>query len=155
MAFNPEKSQSQEYVRAHVSFNVANPLHKSRTVNLPKGGQADILYFYERVHKRCYHCQRLTHERDVFPLLIRSRQKEALERRKGAPVIKPAKELLLKTDGPLYGVLQESQVRIYPVLGRPKIAPEVLEGNAAVSEAGRGRRKKDQKDRVRKSVKEV
>ncbi|XP_013658430.1 uncharacterized protein LOC106363186 [Brassica napus] len=58
VAFDPEKSQRQEYVRAQVKMNIANPLNKSRIINLPKEcGSVEVLYFYERVQKRCYHCQ--------------------------------------------------------------------------------------------------
>lgn len=54
MAFDPEKAQNEDYVRAQLRFKVANPLRKSKIINLPNGGgSVEIFYFYERVHKRC------------------------------------------------------------------------------------------------------
>ena len=91
VAFDPEKSQRQDYVRAQIRFNVANPLKKSKIINLPNGGgSAEILYFYERVQKQCYHCQRMTHEKSSCPLLVREGKHEALKRRHGMGPSKPA-----------------------------------------------------------------
>lgn len=35
---------------------------------------------------------------------------------------------LINRDDPLFGVLEESQIGLNPLTGRPKIAKEVLEG---------------------------
>lgn len=52
VAFDLEKSQRQDYVRAQIRFNVAHPLRKTRVINLPNGGgSAEVSYFYERVQK--------------------------------------------------------------------------------------------------------
>lgn len=83
---------------------------------------------YERVQKRCYECQRLTHERDVCPVLIKARQDAALARRSGKPVERPKKPPVLKESDPLFGVLREDQVGIDKLTGRPRIAADVLEG---------------------------
>ena len=60
VAFDPDKPQRQDYVRVKIRFDVSKPLKKSKILNLPGGGQSVIYCYYERVQKRCYHCQRLT-----------------------------------------------------------------------------------------------
>lgn len=60
-AFDPLKSRSKEYVRAMVRFDVSKPLRISKVVNTLWG----------RMKKRCYLCQRLTHEQPFFPLVIK------------------------------------------------------------------------------------
>lgn len=156
VAFDPVKSQRQDYVRALIRFSTASPLKKSRIVNLPNGGgSAEIYYFYERVQKRCYHCQRMTHEKPSCPLLVRERQQEALKRRQGNAPSKLTKELIIKPNDPLFGVLEESQVGLHPVLGRPKIAPEVLEGMRQYLLLSEGEERKIREEKVRKSVLEV
>lgn len=42
VAFDPTKPITQDFIRVHVIFNVAHPLRKTRTINLPKGGSAVI-----------------------------------------------------------------------------------------------------------------
>lgn len=68
MDFDQTKTQNKDYVRVHISFDVSKPLRRSKVVNLPYGESTTILYDYERIQKRCYCCQRLTHERDNCPL---------------------------------------------------------------------------------------
>lgn len=61
------KAQNKDYVRFRISFDVSKPLRRSKVVNLPSGEATTILYDYERIQKRCYFCQRLTHERPNWP----------------------------------------------------------------------------------------
>lgn len=48
-------------------------------VNLPSGGSVTIWYDFERLQKRCYNFQRLTHEKEKCPLLIQARREKAAE----------------------------------------------------------------------------
>ncbi|KAL0812460.1 hypothetical protein Bca101_068903 [Brassica carinata] len=155
VAFDPEKPHTREYVRVQVRFNVANPLRKSRVISLKKGGSFEVFYFYERVQKRCYHCQRMTHEKPMCLLLVRQRQDQTIKKRLGIFDDKPKPNLILSENDPLYGVLEEHQVGIHPVLGRPKIASEVLEGMRQYLMVAEGEERKIREERVRKSVREV
>ncbi|KAG7588745.1 Reverse transcriptase domain [Arabidopsis suecica] len=65
--FDSEKSQAQDYVRVQVLFDVRNPLRNSKDVQLPTGEIVSITFDYERIRKRCFHCQRLTHEKNLCP----------------------------------------------------------------------------------------
>lgn len=73
VAFDPTKVYVQNFVRVKVFFDVSRPLRKQKVVNLPKGGTATILFSYERIQKRCYECQRLNHEREVCPFMLRKK----------------------------------------------------------------------------------
>lgn len=70
MVFTHDKPQIEEFVRVKVIFDVSRPLRRSKVVNLPKGETASVYFEYERVQKRCYDCQRMTHEKDAYPVLI-------------------------------------------------------------------------------------
>lgn len=127
VAFDPDKPQIQDFVRILVRFNVSRPLRKSMVVNLPEGGSTVVTFNYERIQKRCYECQRLNHEKDVCPLLVKKRRDAASERRERIQREKLQDEIFLLPDDPLYGVLSEAQVGICPITKRRKIAPELLE----------------------------
>ncbi|XP_023635785.1 uncharacterized protein LOC111829919 [Capsella rubella] len=128
VVFDPEKPQNKDYVRVKVKFDVSKPLRKSKIVNLPKGLTTSVYYFYEKVQKRCYKCQRLTHVQEECPLVLKVLQDQVIERKMGRKVEKPKPELILKESDPLFGILKEEQVGIHPLLGRPRIAQDVLEG---------------------------
>lgn len=72
--FDQTKAQNKDYVRVCIRFDVSKPLRRSKVVNLPSGEATTILYDYERIQKRCFSCQRLTHERDNCPLFIQKQQ---------------------------------------------------------------------------------
>lgn len=112
VAFDPEKSQTLEYVRVLVRFDVTRPLRKSKVVNLPEGGSTVVYFNYERIHKRCYECQRLNHAKDVCPLLVRKRKEQAQERRQRILMEKTDGKKIITEDDPLFGVLNEEQVGI-------------------------------------------
>ncbi|XP_019098406.1 PREDICTED: uncharacterized protein LOC109131688, partial [Camelina sativa] len=65
--FDSEKSQAQDYVRVRVLLDVRKPLRNSKEVQLPSGELVLISFDYERIRKRCFQCQRLTHEKTVCP----------------------------------------------------------------------------------------
>ncbi|XP_010451660.1 PREDICTED: uncharacterized protein LOC104733809 [Camelina sativa] len=155
VAFDTEKPQVQEFVRAKILFDVSRPLRRSKTVNLPKGGTATVFFEYERVQKRCYECQRMTHDKDVCPLLIKKRQDLADARRAGIVLEKPQKIPVLKESDPLYGVLNEDQVGIDPNTGRPRIAPSVFEGMRQYLRVCNEEEKLLRIDKVKTSVGEV
>lgn len=68
VAFDPQRAQSREYERVRVLLDVSNPVRRSKVVNLPSGEQTIVRYDFERLQKRCYTCQRLTHEQEKCPL---------------------------------------------------------------------------------------
>ncbi|XP_024004102.1 uncharacterized protein LOC112081569 [Eutrema salsugineum] len=156
VAFDPKKSQSRGFVRVLIKFDVSKPLRKSKVFNLPRGaGQATIEYFYEKVQKRCYSCHRLTHEQNVCPILVKMRQDQAINRRLGKAFEKPPQSPVLKKSDPLFGVLEEKQVGLHPILGRPCIHPEVLEGMRQYLLVVDGEERKIREERVKKSVLEA
>ncbi|KAG2314819.1 hypothetical protein Bca4012_065633 [Brassica carinata] len=128
VAFDPSKPRINDYERVLVRFDVSRPLYKSRIVNLPGGEQTTISYEYERIHKRCYHCQRLTHEQMVCPFKLRDLQKSSEQSNILYKGLKTSQDKVLKESDPLFGVLEENQVGINPATGRPRIAKEVLDG---------------------------
>lgn len=128
VAFDPKEPQVQGFVRVKVLFDVSRPLRRSKEINLPNGGKVIVRFQYERVQKRCYECQRLTHENDFCPILIKKREDVAEARRSGKPIPKVVAPPVLKETDPLFGVLEEKQVGVDPNTGRPRIAPIVLEG---------------------------
>ncbi|KAG7581071.1 Reverse transcriptase domain [Arabidopsis suecica] len=156
VAFDPTRAQVEDHVRVHVKFDVSKPLRKSKIISLPKNKSSEIFFFYERVQKRCYNCQRLSHERDVCPILVNAREAAAVDRRLGIKVPRPPqKKLILSEADPLFGVLNEDQVGLHPVSGRPKIAQDVIEGMRQYLLVDNGEDRKVKEDRVRKSVREA
>ncbi|KAG7595232.1 hypothetical protein ISN45_Aa01g039400 [Arabidopsis thaliana x Arabidopsis arenosa] len=155
VAFDTTKSQIEDYVRVKVIFDVSRPLRRSKVVNLPKGGTANVFFEYERVQKRCYECQRMTHEKDFCPVLIKRRQDASDARRAGIAVVKQKKALVLSESDPLFGILHEDQVGMDPVTGRHRIAPEVLEGMRQYMRVSSEDERMLRADRVRSSVRDV
>ena len=128
VAFDPNIPHSNDYERVKIRLDVSKPLSKSKVINLPEGGQATIMYEYERIQKRCFHCQRLTHEQTSCPFKLRTLRNQsnlAVFRKEGSLV---AKEKVLKESDPLFSVLDDNQVGINPATGRQRIAEEVLDG---------------------------
>lgn len=155
VAFDPDKPQRQDYVRVKILLDVSKPLKKSRILNLPGGGQTTILYFYEKVQKRCTHCQRLTHAKDRCPFLAHQQDIP----RNITPNVSSSQQgqahLTLSESDPLYGVLNENQVGINPLTGRPKINPEVLQEMRNYLLASNNEDRLIREQRVISSVKEA
>ncbi|KAJ4880564.1 hypothetical protein Rs2_37619 [Raphanus sativus] len=59
--YDPKVSHTKDYVRALVLFDANNPAKAARKLSV-EGGTVTITYEYEKLHKCCYHCLRLTHE---------------------------------------------------------------------------------------------
>ncbi|XP_018474042.1 uncharacterized protein LOC108845310 [Raphanus sativus] len=155
VAFDPLKPQNREFVRVKVRFDVSKPLKKEKVINLLRGGTTKIFFHYERIQKRCYTCQRLSHDKDHCPIEVMKRQAMSDARRAGNSIPKPRPTRLIKETDPLYGVLEESQVGINPNSGRPKIAAEVLEGMRQYLLAAEGEERRAREERVRRSVGEA
>ena len=51
VAFDPDKPQVRDYIRAQVKCNVAKPLRRAKKVTTPGGEEVNILYDYERLQK--------------------------------------------------------------------------------------------------------
>lgn len=69
-AYDPLRAQNREYVRVRVLLDVSNLVRRYKVVNLPSGEQTTVRYYFKRLQKRCYTCQRLTHEQEQCPLFI-------------------------------------------------------------------------------------
>lgn len=152
VAFDPNKTHTLDYVRVRVFFDVSRPVRKSKVINLPCGGSVELRFDFERLQKRCFHCQRLTHDKDKCPLLIQERKDQAKERKQRILAEKQSREHFLVPDDPLFGVLAESQVGFDPNTGRRKINPEVLQNMREYLLAAEGGERKIREERVRKSV---
>ncbi|XP_018448515.2 uncharacterized protein LOC108820017 [Raphanus sativus] len=152
VAFDPDRPQIQDYVRVKVRFDVSKPLRKTKVINLPEGGSVELRFNYERIQKRCYECQRLNHERDVCPLVVKKRRDAASERRARIIQENRKKELIIGEDDPLFGVLSEDQVGICKTTGREKIATEVLDEMRMYLRMASEEDKAIKIDRVRSSV---
>lgn len=152
VAFDPSKPITQDFIRVLVKFNVANPLKTSRVITL-RDVAATIRFNYEKIQKRCFTCQRLNHEKDYCPLNVRKRQQEAKERREVAVANLEKKKVLISSDDPLFGVLEEEQVGMDPGSGRMKIAEEVLDEMRRYLRADTGESYGVKVDKVQRSVK--
>ncbi|KAG7591372.1 Endonuclease/exonuclease/phosphatase superfamily [Arabidopsis thaliana x Arabidopsis arenosa] len=128
VAFDPLKPQDRDFVRVLVKFDVSKPLRRVKVVNVPNADPVSIRYDFEKIQKRCYTCQRVNHEQEKCPIFLRNQLKEREERKDKGSQKKAMKEPVLKSTDPLFGVLKEDQVGVNPLTGRPRIAPEVLEG---------------------------
>lgn len=64
IAYDPKVSHTKDYIRALITFNTDNPAKAARRLNLPNDGGSVLIEFeYEKIHKRCFHCLKLTHEK--------------------------------------------------------------------------------------------
>ncbi|KAG7565144.1 Reverse transcriptase domain [Arabidopsis suecica] len=153
--FDPDKPQILPFVRVQVLFDVSRPLRRAKVVILPHGGTTSVHFEYERIQKRCYECQRLTHERDACPLFLKKKETQAEAKGKGSSRVVVAKVPFLKESDLLFGILEEHQVGINPQTGRQRIAPEVLEGMRQYVNVSNADERLVRIERIKKSVKEV
>ncbi|KAG2322831.1 hypothetical protein Bca52824_016044 [Brassica carinata] len=154
VVFDPTKPITQDFIRVLVKFNVAHPLRVSRTIAL-KGVPAVVRFNYEKVHKRCFTCQRLNHEKDYCPLNVKKRQEEARLRREVVSKELEKQRRVLQEDDALYGILTEEKVGIDPATGRSKIAKEVLEEMMRYMLTETGDCRELKVDKIKRSVKVV
>lgn len=69
IAYDPKVSHTKEYIRAQISFDTEKPAKAARKLTVSKTETVTIEFEYERIHKRCFHCLRFTHEKVRCPLL--------------------------------------------------------------------------------------
>ena len=70
VAYDPKVSHTKEYIRALILFDTNNPAKAARKLTV-KGGTIIIEFEYEKIHKRCFNCLRLTHEKVKCPFIKR------------------------------------------------------------------------------------
>lgn len=143
VAFDPLKPQSRGFVRVRVLFDVNK---------LATGEVVSIGIEYERIRKRCYQCQRLTHDKVSCPFNPLNRQNIATGGIKVAGTVPNRLIPKISKDDPLFGVLTNDDVGINPITGRPTIAKEVLDEMRQYLSVVDPQEKKIRIARVRKSV---
>ncbi|KAL0796302.1 hypothetical protein Bca101_067679 [Brassica carinata] len=74
IAYDPKVSHKTEYVREKITFNTESPALDAKNLILPSDETVMIQFEYEKVHKKCFHCFRLTHEKAVCPYIRRRNQ---------------------------------------------------------------------------------
>lgn len=52
IAYDLKVSQTKDYIRALITFNVDKPAKATRKLNVPSGGALTIEFEYEKIHKR-------------------------------------------------------------------------------------------------------
>ncbi|CAL9214624.1 unnamed protein product [Arabidopsis halleri] len=67
--FDEEEAQSNDYVRVRVLLDLSKGLRNSKDLELPNGLIVKIGVDYERLRKRCFQCQRLTHDKSKCPFI--------------------------------------------------------------------------------------
>lgn len=127
VAFDPLKPQSRGFVRVRVLFDVNRPLKNTKVLQTPTGEVVDIGIEYERIRKRCYQSQRLTHDKERCPFNPSNRQVIATGGINSAALIPRRLIPKISKDNPLFGVLTDDDVGIDTITGRPKIAKDVLD----------------------------
>ncbi|XP_013639610.1 PREDICTED: uncharacterized protein LOC106344858 [Brassica oleracea var. oleracea] len=73
--FYPEKPLLNDYVRVQVIIDLNQPIRDKKSLTLPGDRVEFIDVEYERIRKKCFHCLRLSHEKQRCPLLQRSKNK--------------------------------------------------------------------------------
>ncbi|XP_056847378.1 uncharacterized protein LOC108838773 [Raphanus sativus] len=84
--WDPEKPLLQNYVRVQIIMDLSLPVREKKSLTLPKGGgTAMIDVEYERIRKKCFHCFRLSHEKQACPFLkgTRSVKGKDIEKQQG------------------------------------------------------------------------
>lgn len=157
VAYDPLKPQINDFVRVKVKFDVSRPLRRYKVVNF-KSGTAKILFDFERIQKRCFTCQRLTHEQGKCPIKLKADQDlKAAKSQKGKGVMKNPErvipDLVLKESDILFGVVKENQVGFDPVTGRQRMAKEVIEDMRNYLRGVEGPEKCAREERIKESLK--
>ena len=118
--YDPKISQTKEYIRVMITFDVANPVKATRKLNVPSGRTVTIEFEYEKIHRRCFHCLRLTHEKIRCPLLRRGHGNDRRVIHDRVP--EHSLERNRTTSMPLKGVCLEGPPG-FPILF-PELSPE-------------------------------
>ncbi|XP_010501650.1 PREDICTED: uncharacterized protein At4g02000-like [Camelina sativa] len=70
--FDVEEAQSKDYVRVRVLLDVSRRLRNSKGLQLPNGSVVSVGIDYERIRKRCFQCQRMTHDKTCCPFTTKN-----------------------------------------------------------------------------------
>lgn len=127
MPYDPEKAQTKDYVRILVKFDVSKPLRKVKKITIPGGEEVIIRYDYEQLQKRCYTCQRMSHEQSMCPI---ERARKLKVDGKAPEVNQSVKAQVIPTmevDDPLFRLIPTKFMGKDPLTGKAKIAEKVLE----------------------------
>ncbi|ESQ33354.1 hypothetical protein EUTSA_v10009818mg, partial [Eutrema salsugineum] len=135
IAYDPKVSQKTEYVRARVTFDASKPAREARNLSLPTGETVLIEYDYEKLHKKCFHCFRLTHEKAMCPMVRKpSGYGKASMQRKGADLQRtdvntagPSQQVPSTAKSPTKGNITSgpSQLLLAGPPGFPPLFPEL------------------------------
>ncbi|KAF8091044.1 hypothetical protein N665_0455s0002 [Sinapis alba] len=138
-----------------VKFDVSKPLRRAKKVTIPGGEVVNILYDYERIQKRCYTCQRLTHEQSLCP--IEKAIKAAGNKKEVAGTKDKEVEDLesMESSDPLFGLVPAKLLGIDKNSGKPKIAKEVMENMRIYIKSAFGPEKIAREERVKKSLQDL
>ncbi|CAL9234145.1 unnamed protein product, partial [Arabidopsis halleri] len=137
-----------------VIFDVSKPLRRAKIVQF-KGVPINILFDFERVQKRCFTCQRLTHEQGKCPILLNKKEEELLGGKQKKSGLSPVPEKIIKESDILFGVLEEHQVGLNPATGKPRIAPEVVVGMRQYLLVAEGAERVARVERIKKSLEDL
>ena len=118
IAYDPKASQTTDYVRAKVTLKVDDPAFEAKNLYLPSGDVTIITYEYEKIHKRCFSCFRLTHEKSRCPYTKKKHQ-GAVFSKPSIPITEPTSE---GTAAPQIGVTPAEGPP-----GFPPLLPELSE----------------------------
>ncbi|KAJ4904661.1 hypothetical protein Rs2_18612 [Raphanus sativus] len=125
--FDPSKPHLFDYVRVRVILDLQQPVRDIKTINLAKGGSFTVEVEYERVKKKCFHCFRLSHEKQRCPLFKAMKNKGGANMDKGKGVeISPVIHRKHHTD--LVDTLMPLMSQSVPpgFVPRSVVAPEVF-----------------------------
>ncbi|XP_019088516.1 PREDICTED: uncharacterized protein LOC104724870 [Camelina sativa] len=67
LPFEEKEAQSKDYVRVKILLDVSKGLKIFKELQLPNGSIVKIGIDYQRIRKRCFQCQRLTHDKSRCP----------------------------------------------------------------------------------------
>lgn len=66
--FDTTKPHLHDYIRVRVILDLQQSVRDTKLVQTPGGGSTTVDVEYERVRKKCFHCFRLTHEKQRCPI---------------------------------------------------------------------------------------
>lgn len=122
VAFDPTKAQSRDYVRVKVRFDVSKPVRRTQVINIPSTGEEVTIRFdFESIQKRCFNCQRLTHQKEKCPLMMKLRREKKMGAKKNFQGSKLTLMKIIGGNDSLFGIVEEHQVGMDPTTGRERI----------------------------------
>ncbi|KAG2328756.1 hypothetical protein Bca52824_011484 [Brassica carinata] len=126
--FDPTKPHVYDYVRVKVIIDLQQPVRDTKSVNLAKGGSFTVDVEYERIRKKCFHCFRLSHEKQRCPILkgVKNKGLARMDKGKGVEITHVVHR---KNHTDLVGTLMPLMSQLVPpgFVPRSVVAPEVFE----------------------------